>query len=157
MSDHSVRHSTIVLERTYDVSPSRVFAAWSNEQELVRWGNPSDDGHMRYERFDFRVGGDELVRFGPADGTGYSNRTRYMDIVSDRRIVAATEMNEGDQRLYVALLTIELHSAGKGCRMVLTEQGVFFQAHGDLQDHESGWSQMLDQLGDHLQRDHASA
>lgn len=157
MSEQSVRHSTIVLERTYEASPSRVFAAWSNEEELVRWGSPSDEWHMRYERFDFRVGGDELVRFGPADSTGYSNRTRYMDIVSNRRIVAATEMSEGDARLYVALLTIELHPAGKGCRMVLTEQGVFFQAHGDLQDHESGWSQMIDQLSAYLERDRASA
>lgn len=157
MSERSVRHSTLVLERTYDASPSRVFAAWSNEQELLRWGSPSDEWHMRYERFDFRVDGDELVKFGPADGTGYANRTRYMDIVQDHRIVAATEMSEGDQRLYVALLTIELHAAGKGCRMVLTEQGVFFQAHGDLQDHESGWSGMLDQLGDHLKRQREAA
>ena len=38
MTERSTNHSTIVIERTYDASPSRVFAAWSDPEALLRWG-----------------------------------------------------------------------------------------------------------------------
>ncbi len=37
MTEHSVVHSTFVLERVYDATPERVFAAWGTD-ELNRQG-----------------------------------------------------------------------------------------------------------------------
>jgi hypothetical protein len=42
MTDHSVKHSTFTLERTYAASPGAVFAAWSDrdfldDQEQPEW------------------------------------------------------------------------------------------------------------------------
>jgi uncharacterized protein YndB with AHSA1/START domain len=54
--ERSVTHATFAVERTYDASPARVFAAWAEPERKARWfGNP-DDGVAEFE-LDFRVGG----------------------------------------------------------------------------------------------------
>lgn len=157
MTTRSAKHSTIVLERTYDAAPARVFAAWSDPQALLRWGSPGEGWEQTFEAFDFRVGGGELSKFGPAGGPVYVNRTRYEDIVPDQRIVSSGQMTEGDKSLFIGILTVEFNAAGKGCRMVMTEQGVFLDGHDKPENHEAGWGQMLDQLGDELKRGRAAA
>ncbi|WP_274630314.1 SRPBCC family protein [Arvimicrobium flavum] len=157
MTARSANHSTIVLERTYDASPSRVFAAWSDPEALLRWGSPGEDWDMSFDRFEFRVGGGDVTRFGPAGGPVYFNRTRYEDILQDERIVSTGQMTEGDKLLFVGVLTLEFHPAGSGCRMVMTEQGVFLDGQDVPENHQAGWSHMLDQLGDELDRGRAAA
>ena len=46
MTERSVQHATIVVERTYAASPARVFAAWSDKDALLRWGNPGETWFM---------------------------------------------------------------------------------------------------------------
>jgi uncharacterized protein YndB with AHSA1/START domain len=36
MTDRSVTHSTFVVERSYDASPARVFAAWADPGAKAR-------------------------------------------------------------------------------------------------------------------------
>ncbi len=56
MTERSVTHATFVVERIYDASPARVFAAWADPEVKTRWfGNP-DEGTSEYD-LDFRVGG----------------------------------------------------------------------------------------------------
>lgn len=43
MTGGSVNHATIIVERTYDAPPERVFAAWSSVEALLRW-NAMGDG-----------------------------------------------------------------------------------------------------------------
>ena len=48
-------------------------------------------------------------------------------------------------------MTVEFAPAGKGCRMVMTEQGVFLDGHDIPANHEGGWNQMLDNLGEEVE------
>ncbi len=156
MTERSVNHATIVLERTYDASPARVFAAWSDPDALLRWATPGEGWESAMKRFDFRVGGGETSTFGPAGGETYLNETRYLDIVPDQRIVSAGAMTSGDKRLFVGLLTVALSPAGQGCRLIVTEQGVFLDGHDVPENHEAGWSAMLDTLTEELKRPQAA-
>ena len=48
MSQRSATHATFVIERTYDASPARVFAAWADRSAKGRWFGPPEgggDGH----------------------------------------------------------------------------------------------------------------
>ncbi|MGH2344685.1 MAG: polyketide cyclase, partial [Chloroflexota bacterium] len=56
MSERSITHGTFVLERIYNASPTRVFAAWANPAAKARWFAGPDEGGAKYE-LDFRVGG----------------------------------------------------------------------------------------------------
>lgn len=80
MTDHSVKHSTFTLERTYAASPAVVFAAWSDADTKAKWF-AAEDG--RYS-LDFRVGGTEAVHGG--DGVDLVARSEYHDIADHRAI-----------------------------------------------------------------------
>ncbi|MGH8766396.1 MAG: SRPBCC domain-containing protein, partial [Burkholderiales bacterium] len=49
----------------------------------------------------------------------------YQDIVQDRRIVYSYNMYINDQKISVSLATIEFEPAGKGTKLILTEQGAY--------------------------------
>ena len=157
MTERSVNHSTIVIDRIYDASPSRVFAAWSSPEALLRWASPGGSWVSAIDCFEFRVGGREVSSFGPKDGETYLNEARYLDIVPSERIVSAGVMTSGDKRIFAGLLTVEFTAAGKGCRMVMTEQGAFLDGHDIPANHEAGWNQMLDNLAGELRHDAAAA
>ncbi len=147
MTERTVKHSTIVLERSYAASPARVFAAWSDPEALKRWGNPGEGWTTSLDRFDFRVGGGDISSFGPADGSEvFVNETRYLDIVPDARIISAGAMTSAGNTLFTGLLTVELKPEGEGCRLLLTEQGAFLDGHDVPENHEAGWGAMLDNL-----------
>ena len=52
-------------------------------------------------------------------------------------------MTAGDKRIFAGLLTVEFTAAGKGCRMVMTEQGAFLDGHDIPANHEAGWDDPL--------------
>ena len=152
MTERSVNHSTIVIERIYDASPARVFAAWSDPDALLRWGSPGEGWHSEISKFDFRVGGRQVSSFGPHDGETYLNETQYLDIVPNARIVSAGAMTTDGKRLFAGMLTVELESSDMGCRLILTEQGAFLDGHDLPENHEGGWNSMLDNLAEELKR-----
>ena len=152
MTERSVEHSTIVLERTYDASPHRVFAAWSDKEALLRWGNPGEGWVTGMDRFDFRVGGSSTSWFGPEGGDRFVSETVYLDIVPGERIVSAGDMAAGGTRVFVGMLTVEFHAAGRGCRMIMTEQGAFLDGHDVPANHQAGWDTMLGNLAEELAR-----
>jgi uncharacterized protein YndB with AHSA1/START domain len=158
MTERSVEHSIIAIERTYDAAPARVFAAWSSKEALLRWGCPGGGWGSGIDHFDFRVGGGERSWFGPHEGEIYVNETRYLDIVPDERIVSAGVMTRGGTRIFVGMLTVQFHNTGTGrCRMVMTEQGAFLDGHDIPANHEAGWLKMFDNLGKELACDSAAA
>jgi uncharacterized protein YndB with AHSA1/START domain len=157
MTERSVNHSTFVLERAYNATPARVFAAWSTAEALLRWGSPGEGWQVGFDRFDFRVGGGNICRFGPAGGDVYVNDARYQDIVPDRRIITADTMTCGDKPLFAGLATVEFHPAGAGCRLVFTEQGAFLDGHDLPENHKAGWTEMLGNLDIELRRASAAA
>ena len=104
--ERSVTHATFAVERSYDASPARVFAAWAEPEGKARWfGNP-EDGVAEFE-LDFRVGGREFNR-GKVEGREYTYGARYQDIVPDVRIVYAYDMHLEGTRISVSLGTVEL-------------------------------------------------
>jgi uncharacterized protein YndB with AHSA1/START domain len=156
MTERSVTHATFVVERTYEASPARVFAAWSDPAAKASWFADPDEPSSEYE-LDFRVGGRELNRGGAPDGHVYTFDARYQDIVPEERIVYTYEMQQGETRISVSLATVELEPAGAGTRLVFTEQGAFLDGHDTPDLREQGTGSLLDALGSALQREHASA
>ena len=152
MTERSVVHATSVIERTYDASPARVFAAWADPAAKAGWFGAAG-GH----ELDFRVGGREINRGGPPGGPVYTFDARYHDIVPDQRIVYAYDMYLDQTRISVSLATVELQPVGNGTRLLFTEQGAFLDGHDQPQYREQGTGDLLDALGAELRRTPASA
>ena len=153
----SVTHSTFSLERTYDASPARVFAAFADPEQKARWFLGSDEWSQDAFDVDFRVGGREMNRGGRKDGPIHSFEALYYDIVPDERIVYSYEMHLDDKRISVSLATIELAGAGDGTRLTLTEQGAYLDDFDDPKLRETGTGGLLEALGAYLAQAPASA
>jgi uncharacterized protein YndB with AHSA1/START domain len=150
-TDRSVNHSTFVVERTFDASPQRVFAAWADPEAKVRWfGNPDQD--VAEYQLDFQVGGREYNR-GEVEGQAYTYEARYQDIVPDERIVYAYDMHVGERRISVSLGTVELEPEGDGTRLTYTEQGAYLDGLDTPEQRQSGTGGLFDALADELARE----
>jgi uncharacterized protein YndB with AHSA1/START domain len=146
MTERSVEHATFAVERSYDASPARVFAAWASPEAKSRWFlEPGGEFEL-----DFRVGGREFSRGGLPDGTVYTFEGRYQDIVPDERIVYAYDMHLDDRRISVSLATVELKPDGERTRLLFTEQGAFLDGLDTAREREQGTGSLLDALGEEL-------
>jgi uncharacterized protein YndB with AHSA1/START domain len=149
MSGRSVEHGTFVVERKYEASPERAFAAWADREAKARWYVDSD-AHLG---LDFRVGGRERSGGTAPDGSAYSYEALFQDIVPAERIVYTYEMLLEGTRISVSLATVEFTPAGdSGTRLVFTEQGAFLDGHESPARRAEGMGSLLDALDKEVQR-----
>jgi uncharacterized protein YndB with AHSA1/START domain len=154
MSGRSVEHATFVVERKYEASPERAFAAWADPEAKARWYVDSDTPL----ELDFRVGGRERSQGAAPDGRAYSYEAIYQDIVPDRRIVYTYEMALEETKISVSLATVEFTPLGEDrTHLVFTEQGAFLDGHESPGRRAEGMGSLLDALGRELQSDTAGA
>lgn len=144
MSKRSATHATFVIERDYDASPARVFAARADQSAKSRWFGPPDGGEEH--QLDFRVGGREHFAVS-AGGALYSYDALYEDIVTDERIVYTYNMHRDQARMSVSVSTVEFLEAGAGTHLRYTEQGVFLDGIDTPAEREHGTGELLDNLG----------
>ena len=145
MTDRSVIHSTFSLERVYDTSTGRVFAAWADPAAKARWFSPSGPHEL-----DFRVGGREVNRGRNPDGQVLTFESHYHDIVADQRIAYTSTLSVGENVVTVSLTTVELTPDDDSTRLVLTEHGAFLDGHEQPAWRKQGTSDGLDALGAEL-------
>jgi uncharacterized protein YndB with AHSA1/START domain len=157
VTERSVTHATFVVERTYDASPARVFAAWSDPAAKARWFAGQDESGTAEWEMDFRVGGLEISRGTAPGGPVYAFEGRYQDIVPDERIVYTYDMHLDQARISVSLATVELKPEAAGTRLIFTEQGAFLDGLDTPAQREQGMGSLLDALGAELARATASA
>jgi uncharacterized protein YndB with AHSA1/START domain len=153
----SVVHSTFVIERSYPKVPEEVFAAFADTAKKRRWFVEGENQEVEEFAMDFRVGGTERFRYRfkpgtPFHGVAVVNEASYLDIVPNRRIVTASTMALGDQRISSSLVTVEFLPTIQGTGLVCTHQGAFFEGADGPQIRESGWRILLERLATQLTR-----
>ncbi|MGV2102455.1 SRPBCC family protein [Rhizobium sp. 21-4511-3d] len=147
MSEYSTVHSTFSVERTYEASPARVFAAWSDPKARLQWEAIGDNFTTTYTENDFRVGGRDVSKFDFGKSDQYVADARYEDIVKDRRIVYAYTMSHNERRISSSLTTISLTPVADGTHVVLTEQITILDGGDKVEYRQAGIAGQLDQLG----------
>jgi uncharacterized protein YndB with AHSA1/START domain len=152
MSERSVEHATIVIERRYPASRERTFAAWADVEAKARWLGASE-GALE---LDFRVGGRERHRGTLPDGRVYTYQAVYQDIVRPRRILYTYEMLLDDSRISISLATAEFTPEHDGTRLLFTEQGAFLDRREMPARRDKGMGSLLDALGKELQSEQAA-
>ena len=147
-----VEHDSFTIERRFDAPPAEVFAAWSRPERKRQWFACHAHWTSHGYELDFRVGGYEYSRTGPAGGPLHIYEARYADIVPNARIVSSYTMSFGDTRISTSLLTVEFHRIGTGTRLVLTEQIAVLDARYPASSREAGTCLQLDSLAATLAR-----
>lgn len=134
-----------MIERSFAAPVERVFAFWSDAEKKRRWLSCHEDWTSVDYRLDFRNGGTELNKVLEPDGkvlepdgTVHLFKAQYLDIVPGARIVYAYEMLVSDARISASLVTVMFEAGSAKTRMTFTEQVVFLDGHGDLQERREG-------------------
>jgi uncharacterized protein YndB with AHSA1/START domain len=146
----STVHSTFVVERTYESARARVWQAWADPAEKLRWFGPQGPAKAEHE-LEFRVGGLERMTVQASNGSLYTFAARFQDIVEGVRFIHTYEMYLDDERISVSVATVELEAAGGGTKLTMTEQGVFLDGLDTPAAREHGTGELLDMLAIHLQ------
>jgi uncharacterized protein YndB with AHSA1/START domain len=153
LSDRTVQHDTLTLDRTFDADAARVFAAWASPEARRKWAVPEDGWEIADAQHDFRVGGHEVSHFGPPGDPRYRAETNYFDIVDNVRIVMAGAMYDRDTRISVSLATVEFLTVEAGTRLIYTEQAAFLDGRDTPTSRRQGWSRIFKGL-DRFLRSH---
>lgn len=150
MTDRNAAHGTFTLERTYDASPARVFAAFSTVEGKARWFAGGGEWTLMERAFEFRVGGRERLVARRTTGVVSHFDAYYYDIIPNERIVYTYEMHQDDRKISVSLATVEFSADGDRTRLRVTEQGVFLDGYDDAGSREHGTGWLLDRIGETL-------
>jgi uncharacterized protein YndB with AHSA1/START domain len=76
----------IVLVRVLDAPRDAVFAAWTDADEFCQWFGP-EGFTCTVREMDVRPGGRARFDMAAGDGTSYTNRFDYLEIVPGERLV----------------------------------------------------------------------
>jgi uncharacterized protein YndB with AHSA1/START domain len=113
----------IVMTRLIDAPVARVWRAWTDNAEIVKWWGPhgfSDETTSR----EFREGGIwKHVMIGP-DGARYLNTAKYVEIIPEKKIVVKNGGGkEFDEKGVGFIATITFKAVGK--KTEITMRNVF--------------------------------
>lgn len=76
----------IVLSRVFDAPRALVFKAWTDREHISKWFGPRGFTTTTHE-MNAKVGGRWRFDMRAPDGTVYTNRIEYLEIVPDERLV----------------------------------------------------------------------
>jgi uncharacterized protein YndB with AHSA1/START domain len=150
MTERNVTCNTFMIERTLAAPPERVFEAFANVNEKVRWLAPLDGEGFAHAEFDFKVGGHERFTFVEEDGRKMRYDATFYDIVPAQRIVYSYEMYANESRISISVASIQILEAASTTTLVWTEQGAFLDGLDRSELREGGTSWLLDNMAEYL-------
>ena len=142
-----VTRPSLTFKRRLNARPERVYAAWTDPQELIQWFGRVDvkPGTMRAE-VDPRVGGRYRVSFNIEAGEYFEVGGVYREVVPNERLVFSWAWHSTPER--ESLVTVTLKSDGHGTLLTVHHERLFDQAARD--GHERGWLGSLEKLEKYL-------
>lgn len=147
MPQTRVSEATLTVRRTYPVPRSRLFKAWSDPADLMKWFAPPGLDTPVAE-IDFRVGG--TYRFGMrrlSEGSLIFVSGTYREIVPPSRIVFTWSF-ETHFEVKDSVVTIDFLDVPGGTELVLTHE--LLPTTKERDSHEAGWTGILEKLAGSL-------
>jgi uncharacterized protein YndB with AHSA1/START domain len=146
-SARSIKHSSFMIERRFDHGPAEVYRAWVNPATKSRWFNgPADKWKEEVREMDVRVGGRDRLVGKFVDGSESRFESLYFDVVPEKRLVYAYDMYWQGKKISVSLASVEFVLAGRGTKLVVTEQHAFLDGHEDAGSRERGTRTLMENL-----------
>ena len=141
-----ITRPSLTIKRRLNAPPAKVYAAWTNPQNITRWFGPANAriGSVQAE-IDARIGGRFRISFS-TDDEYYEAGGVYREVVPDQKLVFSWAWHSTPER--ESQVTISLKPDGDGTLLTLHHEQFFDSAARD--GHERGWTGMLDNLEKHI-------
>ncbi|HYE07438.1 MAG TPA: SRPBCC domain-containing protein [Planctomycetota bacterium] len=151
----------LLVCRTIDAQPERVWAAWTEAPQLQRWWGP--EGYTCPScSIDLRVGGSYLICMRSPRGQDFWSTGTYEEIVPRQRLICSDSFADEDGDVVSPArygmpaefpttlhIVVSLMPLPDGATEVMVEH--IGLPPGELRDQcEAGWNESLDKLEDHL-------
>ena len=137
----------LVIERVFDAPVEKVFAAWTEPDQIVRWWGP-EGMTVPESEFDFRVGGKWRTTMASPDSGTHTCSGEYREIDSPNRVAFTWAWEEDGKRGHETLVTVTLKAQGDKTLMHFEHRT--FESTEIRDKHEHGWSSSFHCLRDAL-------
>ena len=141
---HTTSVPALVLRRTYDASPERLYRAWT-DPELARQFLCPEGVKIAEIDLQPRAGGTYRIVMQKEDGERLVVRGTYRDVQPNRRLSMTWSWEEDDPAdQYESLLSIEFVPHGNRTVLTLTHEQL--RTLETRENHEHGWTSILDKM-----------
>lgn len=134
----------LIVERVIRATPARVFAAWTDPQQMEAWWGPTGVQGFGIE-VDLRAGGAYRIGNLLPDGKAVWIAGRFEVIEPPDRLVYSWGVEPAAPAERV---TVEFRADPAGTRVVVTHEGIADRP--TYEGHLAGWQGCLDGLRSHL-------
>jgi uncharacterized protein YndB with AHSA1/START domain len=134
---------SLTLTRRIRARPEKVYAAWTEPEQLIRWFGPATlkPGTARAD-LDLRVGGRYRISFEDQSGEYHEVGGVYREVVPNERLVFSWAWHSTPER--ESLVTVQLKPDGAGTLLVFNHAQFFDEVARD--NHQRGWNELLAKL-----------
>jgi uncharacterized protein YndB with AHSA1/START domain len=140
-----VTKPSLTIKRRLKAPPGRVYAAWTDPRQVVRWWGPEGAQNISAET-QVRVGGRFRMVFRTPDGEEHDVSGVYREVEPDAKLVFTWMWRTLPDRQ--SLVSVLLKPDGEGTLLTLVHEQFFDEAARDR--HNTGWSGALDKLETYL-------
>ena len=134
---------SLTLQRRFNASPDRVYAAWTEADKIARWFGPAVVVQETVKAsMDVRVGGRFQVGFNSDDGAYHQVGGVYREVVPDRKLVFSWAWYTTPER--ESLVTVTIQPEGSHTLLTLHHEQLFDETVKT--GHTRGWTGSLDKL-----------
>jgi uncharacterized protein YndB with AHSA1/START domain len=134
----------LVARREIRASVERVFAAWTQPEQLRAWWGPRPVTCSDAE-VDLRVGGHYRIVNALPDGASITIHGEFRVVEAPRKLVYTWRLGDNAE---LSLVTVRFEPRGDLTEVVVTHENIPDEAVRD--SHESGWGGCLDALTLHF-------
>jgi uncharacterized protein YndB with AHSA1/START domain len=132
---------SLTLKRRLNAAPEKVFAAWTQPAQIVKWFGP-DAGPVKRADIDLRTGGRYAIEFRTEDGEDHHVSGVYREVVPNEKLQFTWAWRTMPER--ESLVTVLIKADGEGSILTLIHEQFYDEPARDR--HQHGWTGCLDKL-----------
>lgn len=136
----------LTFERRFSLSADQLWHLLTDPQMRAAWGAPAKGVVMTPVTADFRVGGIERHRLGPADAPEFEAETRWYRIDTPQDAVFTETIEVGGAPIATSLVTYRLVPDPAGSVLHVAVGLSSFVGAEAMGEFEQGWQTGLDNL-----------
>ncbi len=133
---------SLTLKRRLSAAPEKVYAAWTEPAQLLKWFGP-DSGPVKRADVDIRTGGRYAIEFRTEDGEDHHVSGTYLEVVPNEKLKFTWMWRTLPDRESLVTILIKAVDGG-GSLLTLIHEQFYDEAARD--GHERGWSGCLNKL-----------
>ncbi len=134
---------TLELVRTLPAAPARVFAAFSDPDELAKWWGPEGFSVGSLDS-DLRAGGTYRIEMQPPEGDPFHLGGKFREVDPPVRLAFTFVYEDPDPDDVETLVELSFQDRGESTEVVFTQGPFKTEARREL--HRDGWTDSFNRL-----------